>query len=279
MKKELKNYFFITAGSITLALGIVLFLIPGQIATGGTPGVAIILHYLTNLPTGMLMTAVNIPLLLAGYKLLGRGFAFRTIVTIVLASIFIDLFTEVVKLPQITQSTMLATLYGGICVGAGVGLILKGNASAGGSTIVAKLVASKTEIKPGQTIMMIDLFVIVASGFIFNDIEKALWSLISIYVTSKMIDMILTGAPSEKVVHITTSKPTELSAMLQEHIGMSGTIIKGVGLDVTEQKNLIFIVIEPRKINRLRELIKECDPDAFMVLMEARELLGRGHGG
>jgi len=276
---EIKNYAFITAGSVVLAIGIVIFLIPGKIATGGTPGMAIILHYITDLPTGMLMIAVNIPLLIAGFRMLGKGFALRTIVTIIQSSILIDIFTEVIKLPHITESTMLATLYGGICVGAGVGLILKGNASAGGSTIVAKLIANHTEIKPGQTIMLIDLTIIAASGFIFNDIEKALWSLISIYVTSKIIDMILTGAPSEKVVHIATNKPLEMSALIQEHIGRAGSIIKCSGLNKSEEKNIIFIVVEPRKINRLRELIKDCDPEAFMVVMEARELLGRGHGG
>ncbi len=128
--------------------------------------------------------------------------------------------------------------------------------------------------------MFIDLIIITSSGFIFNDIEKALWSLISIYVTSKIIDMILTGAPSEKVVHITTAKPVELSKFIKEQIGRSGTIIHGQGLDETEEKNIIFMVVEPRKINRLREIIKEYDPpEAFMVVMEARELLGRGHGG
>ncbi len=91
--------------------------------------------------------------------------------------------------------------------------------------------------------------------------------------------MILTGAPSEKVVHITTAKPVELSKFIKEQIGRSGTIIHGQGLDETEEKNIIFMVVEPRKINRLREIIKEYDPEAFMVVMEARELLGRGHGG
>ncbi len=110
---EIKNYSFITAGSIILAIGIVVFFIPVQIATGGTPGIAIILHYITGMPTGMLMTAVNIPLLIAGFRMLGKGFAVRTVITIVLSSILIDLFSEVVKLPQITESTMLATLYGG----------------------------------------------------------------------------------------------------------------------------------------------------------------------
>jgi len=278
MKNELKNSIYILTGSAVMALGIVLFLIPGKIATGGTPGAAIILHYLTSLPTGILMTAINIPLLAVGYKMLGRGFAIRTITAIVISSFFIDFFSIVVHFPSVTDSTMLATLYGGICVGAGVGLILKGDASAGGSTIVAKLVSSKTSVKPGQTIMLIDLIIIASSGFIFHDIEKALWSLISIYVTSKVIDTILTGAPAEKVVHITSSKPEELSAFIRDHIGKSGTILKGTGLDGGQQKNIIFIVVESRRINRLKELIRECDKDAFMVVMEARELLGRGHG-
>jgi len=277
MISEAKNLSLITTGSIFLALGIVLFIIPGQITTGGTPGMAVILHYITGLPTGVLMTAVNAPLLLAGYKMLGKGFALRTIVAIITSSAFIDIFMQVLS-HSITESTMLNTLYGGIAIGAGVGTILKGNASAGGSTIIAKLVGGKTSIKPGQTIMLLDLLIITASGFIFNDIEKALWSLISIYVTGRIIDMILTGASTERIVNITSRRMEELAELIKENIGIYGTIMTGISLEQGKEKQIIFLVVETRKLNLLRSLIKDFDPEAFMVVMEAKELQGRGHG-
>lgn len=278
MKNEISNFAYIITGSALLAFGVVSFIVPGQIATGGTPGIAILLHYVTGLPTGLLMAAVNVPLLGAGFKLLGRSFALRTIFAIFLSSFFIDIFTQYFHLPKVTESTMLATLYGGITVGAGVGLILKGNASAGGSSIAAKLASSLWGIKPGQVIIFIDLIIIASSGFIFKDVEKALWSFITIYVTGKVIDMILTGAATEKVVHISTEKSQQMSRRIKEQIGMHGSILRGTGLEPEESKTIIFLVVETRKIGILRGIIKEVDPNAFMVVMEAKELLGRHHG-
>lgn len=278
IKNELINLIHIIFGGVLLAAGVSFFILPGEIATGGTPGIAILLHHLTNLPTGFLVVAVNIPLYIAGIKMLGKGFAVRTTIAILLMSALIDLFSQFDFAGQITESTMLATLYGGILVGGGVGLILKGNASAGGSTIVARLISSRTSITSGQVIMFIDLLIIVSSGFIFNDIEKALWSLISIYVTGKIIDMVLSGASTSRVVHIATEKAPELSEQLMIQLHLQGSIMKGTGLHSDEEKTIIFLVVESRRLGVLRSLIREIDPEAFMVVMEARELQGRGHG-
>lgn len=275
---ELKNSIFIVIGSMFLAAGVVLFLAPNQIATGGTPGMAILLNYLIDQPIGTLMIAINVPLLLAGAKLLGRAFAVRTLIAIVLSGLFIDLLAEVFVLSAVSNNTLLAALYGGIAVGCGVGLILRGNASAGGSTVIAKIVSARSHIKPGQVIFTIDVLIIVASGFVFNDIERALWSLISIYATAKCIDMILTGAPSEKVVHIASDRVDLLSQKICESLGKQGTIITGTDLVQGQEKHLIFVTVEARRIMLLRDIIRQHDPDAFMVVMEASEMLGRGHG-
>jgi len=275
---ELKNAACIVAGSAALALGIVLFLLPNQIATGGTPGMAILLHHLTDLPTGALMVAINVPLLLAGFRYLGGWFAGRTIVAILLSSALVDIFTEVLHLGALSNNPLLATLYGGISVGIGVGLILHGNASAGGSTAVARIVSSRSSIKPGQVILSIDMCIIVCSGFVFHDIERALWSLISIYVTARCIDMVLTGAPSEKIVHIVSDQADKLSQQIKSSLGSEGTILHGVGLDPAQKKTMIFVTVEARRITLLRDIIRNNDPAAFMVVMEASEMLGRGHG-
>ncbi len=277
LQSELKNALFILLGSVCLALGIVLFLVPNRIATGGTPGIAILLNHLLNLPTGTLMVAINAPLLLAGIKYLGKTFALRTLICIVLCSVLVDFFTEILQLSALSNDTMLATLYGGIAVGIGVGLILKGNASAGGSTIIARIVSSRTRIKPGQVILFLDLAIIFSSAFVFNDIERSLWSLISIYVTSRCIDTILTGAPSEKIVHIVSDQVEPLSQAIIEQLGEQGTILRGTGLKKGQDKTMIFVVVEARSINVLRDIVHNSDPDAFMVVMEASEMLGRGH--
>jgi uncharacterized membrane-anchored protein YitT (DUF2179 family) len=275
---ELRNILFISTGAMILALGIVLFLAPNRIATGGTPGMAILLNYLIHVPIGRLMFLINLPLLLVGSKMLGKAFAVRSVVAILLTSLFIDFLGEVLHLQAVSHNTLLATLYGGIAVGVGVGLILRGNASAGGTTIIARLIASRSQYKPGQVILVFDIIIIVASGFVFADIERALWSMISIYATAKCIDMILTGTLSEKVVHIATGKVELLSQKIIEHLGHQGTILSGTGLYKDEQKTLIFVTVEARQIALLRDIIRNNDPAAFMVVMDAAEMLGRGHG-
>ncbi|MDX2479741.1 MAG: YitT family protein [Desulfuromusa sp.] len=278
LRTETHNILYISSGAATLALGVVLFLAPNRIATGGTPGMAILLNYLINLPIGSLMLLINLPLLLVSGKILGKAFAFRSVSAILLTSLLIDLFSEILHFPALSHNTLLATLYGGIAVGVGVGLILRGNASAGGTTILARLVAARSQYKPGQVILAFDVFIIVASGFVFQDIERALWSMISIYVTSKCIDMILTGTLSEKVVHIASNRADLLSQKIIEQLGQQGTILTGTGLYKEEQKTLIFVTVEARQITLLRDIIRNNDPDAFMVVMDAAEMLGRGHG-
>lgn len=276
--KELKNAIYLVLGCVLLAAGIVLFLAPNMIATGGTPGVAILLHFLTGLPIGGLMIAINAPLLLAGFRYLGKVFALRTVAAISLSALLVDLFGEVLRLQPLSHNTLLATLYGGVVVGVGLGLILRGNASSGGSTVVAKIIAARGRFKPGQIILAIDALIIAGSGLVFQDIDRALWSLISIYVTTKCVDMILTGAPSEKVAHIGTYEPERLRQKIIDGLGQHGTILRGTNLDLAQERTLIFVTVEVSKINLLRDIIKQNDPEAFMVVMDAAEMLGRGHG-
>jgi len=275
---EIRNTCLFTLGAAILALGIVLFLAPNRIATGGSAGIAILLNYLTGVSIGTLMLAINLPILLYGWRMLGRAFALRSIVAISLSSIFVDLFREYLALKPLSHDTLLATLYGGIAIGIGVGLMLRGNASAGGTTTIARMVAARTHIKTGQFILACDVLIIVSAGIIFHDIERSLWSLISIYVTAKCIDMILTGALSEKVVHITSNRVELLGRKIIEHLGPYGTIVSGTGLANGEDKTMIFVTVEARRITILRDIIRTHDPEAFMVVMDAAEMLGRGHG-
>ena len=277
MHGEIKNYSYIFFGSLFLSLGVVSLFIPNAIVTGGTSGMAILLHYLLGLPTGMMMVVVNAPLLLIGAKYLGKRFTLRTVVTIVLSAMFIDFFTEVLHVKALSHNVILASLFGGGLIGVGLGLVLSGNASAGGSTILAKIIASKTTIKASSVILFIDIIIIIAIGFIFKDVDLALWSLVSIYVGAKGIDMVLTRGPSKKVVHIVSTKIELLCEKIVENLGKDGTIIEGNGIFEKEAKRMIFLVVENQKIRLLKEIIEQNVKEAFMVVMEATELLGRGH--
>ncbi len=278
LRQEAVNGAFIVSGSALIALGVVLFLAPNNVATGGTPGIAILLNHLfRSVSMGTLMLIVNIPLLLIGMKYLGKSFGIRTVISIVLISGFVDLFKVIMKLEPVSSDLLLVTLFGGVIIGVGVGFILRGHSSAGGSTIIARILAANFNIKPGHTILVIDALIITSSALVFNGIEPSLWSLISIYVTSRCIDMILTGGPSEKVVHIVSSRVDILAEKITENLGPNGTILHGSGLQKNQQKTMMFIVIETGRITVLRDIIRNNDPEAFMVVMDASEMLGRGH--
>ena len=273
----LKNSFYLLFGSSFIALSVVLFFLPNSITTGGTPGMAILLHHLTGFSIGSMIIAINVPLLIWGGKYLGKVFAIKTIIAIILISFFIDLFANLFTFEPLTSNILLASIFGGLIIGLGVGFIIKANASAGGSTIIARIVSANSHIKAAQVILYIDIVIVVSSIYVFKDFEKALWSIMSIYVTAKAIDVVLTGTLSTKVIHIASNKAEILSEKISQTLGEQGTILKGSGLFQKEDKTLIFIVVDVKKLGILREIIRENDPEAFMIVMEASEMLGRGH--
>lgn len=277
-KHEIKNLFFILLGTLCISLSVVLFFVPHSFTTGGTPGMAILLHNLTGFSIGSMVVAINIPLLIWGTKYLGKLFAIKTIITIILISFFVDLFSNILNFEMLLINNILvAAIFGGVIIGLGVGLIIKGNSSAGGSTIIARIVSANSHIKPAQVILIIDIIIVVCSIYVFKDFEKAVLSIMSIYATSKAIDVVLTGALSTKVIHIASNKPEILTRKISQVLGHEGTILKGSGIYKHEDKTIIFMVLDIKKLGMLRQLIKDNDPDAFMIVMEASEMLGRGH--
>jgi len=254
-------------------MGVAFFLQPGHIATGGTPGMAIVLYFATGLSTGIGIFVINVPLLLAGLKFIDRGFAIRSIITIIATSGFVEILLRFVEFPAIT-SPLLNALYGGALVGLGVALVLKGQASAGGTTIIAKIVNHFWNIKPAQVILATDLVIITLIGIIFADMEKMLWSMLSIYVTTQVIDRLLSGVVSEKIVHIVTSKPIQVGHAIREKLERDGSIIKGVNLTQDLEKNILFVVVGSRRLPLLKKVVTEEDANALMIVMEASEIQG-----
>ena len=274
-KNEIANYTYILLGSLAMAFGVVAFLSPNHVATGGTAGLAIVLSNVLPFSVGLLMLLINIPLLLVSLKYLGKKFAIKTIICIAFIVLFVELLTKILRLPSFSNDLMLATLYGGLSVGLGLGLIFKGGSSAGGGTILAKIISSKTSMKTSTVILILDALVVLSAGYVFKSVELALWSLISIYVGSKVIDTILVGGQSQKIVHISSSKNlNELSRIISESIGVSGTILSGNNLEHSEYKDIIFIMIEKNKLNVLKQIVSNYDSKVKMIVMEATEILG-----
>ncbi len=276
-KYEIKNFIFILLGSIFISISVVLFFLPHNFTTGGTPGIAILLYHLTGFSIGSMVVAINTPLLILGVKYLGKLFAIKTIISIILISFFVDFFNATLDFEMIIKNILVSAIFGGAIIGLGIGFIIKANSSAGGSTIIARIVSMNSHIKPAQVILIIDAIIVISSIYVFKDFEKAVLSIMSIYATAKAIDVVLTGTLTTKIIHITTSKPKELSKTITQQLKDEGTILQGSALNNEDGKTLIFMVVDVKKLGKLRQIIQETDENAFMIVMEASEMLGRGH--
>ncbi|EFU69039.1 YitT family protein [Aliarcobacter butzleri] len=278
MKKiNLKHYIFIVLGSLAMAFGTVCFLSPNQIITGGGVGISLLLHALfPQITLGIFMAIVSIPFLIMSYIYFGKYYLFKTFIVVILLSTFTDVLKEVLHIKPMTNDILLAAIFGGIFIGLGVGFVIKGRASTGSTSVVGEIVAKKTKYKAAEVLLAIDATIMFASVFVYNDINKSLYSMISVYVGIRVIDMILTGRPSKKIVNIVSNNVEVLKEQIRERIEEHGTILTGIGLHQGQNKTIIYVTVEASKIDLLKNLITKYDPDAFMIITEASEFLGRG---
>ncbi|WP_369800912.1 YitT family protein [Tenacibaculum finnmarkense] len=207
-------------------------------------------------------------------KYIGKRFAFRTMISIVSLALYIDLFREVFKFPALSDNTLLSTIYGGVCVGLGIGVIFKGDASAGGGAIIARILKDKYDFKPGTVILTLDILIILLSALVFKDLELALWAMLSIFVASKFIDLVVTGRKQNKIVHIASDDLNTLKMVIASKMGISGTLIEGNNLSQGNQRNILFLSINKNRIMTLKNLVEKHDSEAYMIVLEATQLLG-----
>ncbi len=275
---EIKHYIFMVLGSLSLSFGTVTFLSPNQIITGGGVGISLLLHSLfPSITLGIFMAIVSVPFLILSYIYFGKYYLFKTFLVVILLSTFTDFFKEILHLKAITNDILLAAIFGGIFIGLGVGLIIKGRASTGSTSVVGEIVAKKTKFKAAEVLLAIDAVIMFMSVFVYNDINKSLYSMLSVYVGIRVIDIILTGRPSKKIVNIVSNNVEVLKQQIRERIEEHGTILTGVGLHQNQNKTIIYVTVDASKIELLKDLIRKYDPDAFMIITEASEFLGRGN--
>ena len=278
MKKiNLKHYIFIVLGSLFMAFGTVCFLFPIQIITGGGEGISLfLLAFFLQITLGIFLQMVSIPFLILSYVYFGKYYLFKTFIVVILLSTFTDVLKEVLHVKSMTNDILLAAIFGGIFIGLGVGFVIKGRSSTGSTSVVGEIVAKKTKYKAAEVLLAIDATIMFASVFVYNDINKSLYSMISVYVGIRVIDMILTGRPSKKIVNIVSNNVEVLKEQIRERIEEHGTILTGIGLHQGQNKTIIYVTVEASKIDLLKNLITKYDPDAFMIITEASEFLGRG---
>jgi len=274
--QTMKNILFVTVGSFFIAYSTVSFLNPNSIITGGGVGLAQLFYALfPSITLGTWIAIISIPLIIVGMKFFGKSFVAKTLISIALISLFTDILKEVFKISPITDETILASIFGGLFIGLGVGLVMLGHSSTGGTTILAEVIAMKTRYKTSQIILVIDAVIMFASIFVYGDVEKALFSIVGVYVTSRVVDLLLSGKPAQKAVSIVANNVEVLSAQILNQLGEHGTILQGVNLNQKDSRTLILVIVDISKLQLLREIIKEYDPGAFLVIQEASELYGR----
>lgn len=279
MKKYLQtvfDYLLIVMGCASLASGVVMFLVPSQVPAGGPPGLAIIGNFSLGISPGVILFLVNAPLILAGYKLLGRTLFLRSLVVVLLTSVFTDGLPHLISLPDLGDNRLLNALYGGVLVGLGIGLMFKSGSSSGGWSILARLISSRFNISLGQCLFFMDGMVIALAALLFRDFEAAMLGGVTVFVTGRMVDLIVSGSSDIKVVHISCWKADRLKPIIEQKMGISGSVVKAKSMKSGGDKEILFLIIEKTQLIPIRKLVEAHDPDAYLVVMNAMEVYGTG---
>ncbi len=271
------SYTLIVIGSFILAAGFVLFITPHRIVPGGVYGISIVLHYLFGTPVGMMALAFDIPLTIIGIKILGPRFGIKTVVGFVLTAVFNDLLTLWYGTkPLIPDDVLLSSVFGGVFIGLGVGLIFKSKATSGGSDIIAMIIAKYTKIPVGQLMIVVDSTIVLFGLIAFKDWTIPFYSLIVIFITGKVIDLILEGINYDKVLFIISDKTEEIREKIINDLGRGGTLLNAKGIYKGSDKTVIFTVLNRREVAILQEFIRSIDKHAFVTVINANEILGEG---
>ncbi len=273
---KLKNSLHILVGCAVMGLAYALFLIPHHFVPGGVSGVAIIVNYFFKLPVGALIMVLNIPVFLLGLKTMGKKYVVNSLAGMIVSSVFIDLFHEVLRVPSATDNPVLASIYGGVMLGVGLGIVFRGRASTGGSDIIGLVLSKHTGLSLGYGIMITDFVIISASGFAMRSLEAPLYGYLVLFLSTKVIDLILEGWSYSKLVIITSQRTEEISDYILHGLDRSGTALRSRSLYLNREGELILTVIHRKQLADLRTSVKRIDPEAFVIISDTYDVLGRG---
>ena len=272
-KKEIAQaYIQILLGSVIAAAAYPAFLVPNNIAPGGLTGVATILNYVAGWPVGTVSLIMNIPLFLIGYRSMGKIFAFRSLVATLLFSVLID----VLPLRPVSEDPLLGTLFGGVVLGIGLGLILRGGATTGGSDMIARMVHRRFSfITVGMFLFALDCAVVLAAA-VFIGGTQALYALINIYVCSRVIDAVMVGFGGNKACFVMTARWEKVTDRIMDEIGRGVTWLEAKGAYTGKTQPVVMCVASRQEVTALKRIVQEEDEKAFMFITEAHEALGEG---
>ncbi|WP_406688001.1 YitT family protein [Rossellomorea vietnamensis] len=270
LKEVVKRAFLITVGAVIMAVGLEIFLVPNQVIDGGIVGVSIMLSHITGIKLGLFIFILNIPFFFIGYKQIGKTFAFSTLYGIIILSISTTFLHPVAAF---TQDILLASLFGGIVLGIGVGMVIRYGGSLDGTEILAILSSKRLPFSVGEIIMFVNLFILASAGFVFSW-DRAMYSLLAYYVAFKLIDITIKGLDESKSVWIISENYEEIGDALLHRLGRGVTYLKGEGAFSGDDKKVIFCVITRLEEAKLKDIVAEHDPSAFLAIADIAEVRG-----
>jgi uncharacterized membrane-anchored protein YitT (DUF2179 family) len=274
--KTAQDYGLLILGALVQAFAMRLFLVPGQLVSGGISGAAQIVNHFISFPIGVMVFVGNIPLFILGWRYLGGSrFAMRTAVAVTTFSVFTDLLVLFLPASGVTSDNVLNSLFGGVLLGVGLGIVYRGQGTSGGSDILGRILNHRLGISISQAYLITDTIVVLAGGFAFSW-EKALYGMVVIYVSGIAAEMISEGSSIFRTVIIITSETERVTTAILEVLERGVTILSGTGGYTNSDRPVLYCVITRSEVNQLKQLVKETDPKAFMVIGVAHEALGEG---
>ena len=262
------------AGSAIFSAGIAFFITPGKISVGGFTGISIVINHLFALPVGTLIIVLNIPMFVICARIFGLKFIVKTVIGVVLCSVLIDVFS---LLPPFVEEPMVCALFGGLLQGAGLGILYSAGFTTGGSDLVLWLLKLKFPyLRSGFIYFILDSVVVGLAALIFRDIRSVLYSAIAIFTYTKVLDTILGSSDLSNMAFIISGRHAEIGALISKRLGRGATELQGTGWFTGDGRVVLLCVIDRSQLYPLKELIRETDPGAFVVLTDAREVIGCG---
>lgn len=266
------EYIYIIIGAAIIAVGFNVFLLPNEVASGGVSGISTILKGLFNWNPGLVQYAFNIPLFIAGVIFLGKQFGARSLVGTLTLPLIVILTAG---WEPATLNPLLGALFGGISVGTGLGIVFRGRASTGGTDLAAQIIAKYTGFTLGTSVMLIDGLIVLSAAIVF-DVEKGLYALIGLFVTTKTIDIIQLGFSQSKMVYIITNKQEEIRDAIYMEVNRGVTKLPAVGGYTEQERPILLVVVYQTEFTKLKQVVKSIDPAAFIIVSDAYEVLGEG---
>jgi uncharacterized membrane-anchored protein YitT (DUF2179 family) len=273
-RSTLRGFFFLTAGSLIAAINVNLFLAPSEIAPGGVSGAAIILNKFTAWPIGLTMLGLNIPVVVIGFKYLGRfNFLFRTLYVVLLFSLGVDLLKPWLPTGGVTDNLILNALYGGVVGGIGTGLIYRGQGTSGGTGVLGRVLQLKTGFPISQLYLLIDGGIVLIAGWAFGW-DKALFAMVTLYIWGIAADQILEGPSVVRTAMIVTDRPNEVAEAVFERLRLGITAWPAKGMFTEESHTVLFFAISRPNVDALKSVVLSVDRQAFIVIAHGHQTVG-----